>query len=49
MDKYCKICKLNELLTPQEKTNQVCSVCFGKQDEMKLHFEENRRTKGELK
>jgi len=39
MDKYCKICKLNELLTTQEKTNQVCNVCFGKM------IAENRRTK----
>jgi len=35
MDKYCTICKLNELLTPQEITNKACDVCFGKKDMMK--------------
>jgi len=30
MDKYCTICKKNELLTLQEKANEVCNVCFGK-------------------
>ena len=30
MDKYCTICKANELLTPQEIANKACNVCFGK-------------------
>ena len=30
MDKYCIICKTNELLTLQEKANKTCNVCFKK-------------------
>lgn len=36
MDKYCIICKMNELLTQQEISNKVCNVCFGKKIDKKM-------------